>query len=82
MEEAINAAIEERMNGNANLSQHHYDTALSHGASKSDPRLIDLTHWLSHEAEVKRKVLGDLLKAQGVRRSPSPLPLPFSLCVI
>ena len=45
----INAAIKARQIGNANLSQDHFLRALSHGASKSDSRLNDLTQWLFHE---------------------------------
>jgi hypothetical protein len=48
-EKEIHDAIEARQIGNANLSQDHFLKALSHGASKSDPRLRDLTHWLFHE---------------------------------
>jgi hypothetical protein len=48
-ETEIHDAIEARQIGDANLSQDHFLRALSHGASKSDPRLKDLTQWLFHE---------------------------------
>ena len=66
--ENIKAAIEARQIGNANLSQHHFLRALSHGASKSDPRLHDLLEWLFHE-NVRSKVSaatisGDLFEVE------------------
>jgi hypothetical protein len=66
--EEINAAIKARQIGNSTLSQDHFLRALSHGASKSDPRLNDLPQWLFHE-NVRSKVSaatisGDLFEVE------------------
>jgi hypothetical protein len=47
--EATHDAIQEWQRGNVKLSQDHFLRALSHGASKSDPLLSDLTQRLFHK---------------------------------